>query len=152
MYVHRHDSQEAVAVWSFNRTTPEEWDEHFGHLREVATWSRATAKRAACLLIGGKDFDRPDAKRRQELAQLTEAPGYDPYVAFVTPNTALRAVLTVFKWVQKAPKYEMDFFGSSSEGVHWLARQRGGRIIVLERMLRDVEREIQDRDRIRAHG
>jgi hypothetical protein len=153
MYLHRHDEEEALAVWLFSRATDAEWDEHCGHLRAIATWSKKTEKRAACVLIA-MDFDRPDAKRRQELALLTKAPGYDPYVAFVWANAAVRAVLSVFQWVQKAPKYEMDFFPTTTEAVKWLGTKRGGRLFALEDMVRDVERDISTAARVRlaAHG
>jgi hypothetical protein len=142
MYCHRHDANEGLAVWAMGAASQAEWELHFTHLREVATWSRRLGKRAACMLLSLKDFDRPDARTRQELAKLTELPGYDPFVAFVSPNTAVRATLTMFKWVQKTPQYEMDFFATSGEAIQWLARKRGGgRLLTLELLVREVDQE-----------
>lgn len=137
MYIHRHDAHEGVAVWLFDRTTVEEWELHFEHLRELATWSNRTGKRA-CTMILNRHFERPDAVRRAELAKCTEAPGYDPYVAFVAPNAAMRAVLTMFTWVQKAPKYELDFFATSRDGATWLEAKRGARLERLHEFLAQI--------------
>jgi len=137
MYVHRHDANEALAIWVFQQSTPEEWDRHFEHLREVATWSNKSGRRGAAMLVA-RDFSRPDSKRRAELARLTEAAGYDPFVAFVSPSAALRAVLTMFGWVQKAPRYEMDFFGTSDAALRWLEKKRGGSLTKMQAMLEDV--------------
>ena len=137
MYIHRHDAHEGVAVWLFDRTTVEEWELHFEHLRELATCSDRTGKRA-CAMILARHFERPDPKRRAELAKCTEAPGYDPYVAFVAPNAAMRAVLTMFTWVQKTPKYELDFFPTSREGAAWLEDKRGARLEHLRGFLTEI--------------
>jgi len=137
MYIHRHDVPEAVAVWLFDRPTVEEWELHFEHLRELATWSDRTGKRA-CAMILNHHFERPDAVRRAELAKCTEAPGYDPFVAFVAPNAAMRAVLTMFTWVQKTPKYELDFVATSRDGVTWLEEKRGARLEKLREFLTEI--------------
>ncbi|HWL87303.1 MAG TPA: hypothetical protein VNO21_15975 [Polyangiaceae bacterium] len=137
MYIYRHDTREAIAVWVFDRTTIEEWELHFEHLRDLATWSGQTGKRAAALLLA-TNFERPDPKRRAELARCTEAPGYDPYVAFIAPNAALRAVLTMFRWVQKTPKYELDFFATSRDGATWLEDKRGERLHRLREFLAEI--------------
>jgi hypothetical protein len=152
VYLHRHDNREALAIWAFlGGVTGAEWDQHFAHLRDIATWSTKTGRRAACVLLA-PDFDPPDAKRRRELATLTDAAGYDPFVAFVSPNAAIRAVLTVFKWVQKTPKYEMDFFPDTKEAVHWLGTKRGGPLDRLDRLVMEVEAELSARVQMRAHG
>ncbi|AKU95549.1 hypothetical protein AKJ09_02213 [Labilithrix luteola] len=140
MYLHRHDAEDARAVWVFEQSSPEEWDAHFEHLRDLATWSGKTGKRATAILIA-RDFSRPDSKRRAELARLTEAPGYNPHVAFVSPSAALRTVLTMFGWVQKAPKYEMDFFGTSTSATQWLDKRRPGDSKKLHAMLADITTE-----------
>jgi hypothetical protein len=139
MYLHRHDADDALAIWALHESTPQDWDEHFHHIRDVATWSGKTGKRANVILVA-RDFSRPDAKRRAELARLTEAPGYNPHVAFVSPSAALRTVLTMFGWVQKAPKYEMDFFGSSAAAANWLEKRRGDGVR-LRAMLTDLASE-----------
>jgi hypothetical protein len=152
VYLHRHDSKEALAIWAMaGQVTGAEWDQHFTHLRDVATWSTKTGKRAACVLLA-VDFAHPDAKRRRDLALLTDAPGYDPFVAFVSANAAVRAVLTVFKWVQRAPKYEMDFFPNTKEAVRWLKTQRGGQLTAIDRMVREVEAELSARLQLRPPG
>jgi hypothetical protein len=152
MYIHRHDESQALAVWFFDSVSGAEWDQHFEHLRQVATWTGKTGKRACCLLVVGKSFERPDAMRRASLTALTEAPGYNPYVAFVSPNTALRAILTMFSWFQKAPKYEMEFFATAAEGTKWLDQNRGGGIGRLTSMLREVESEMAGPNRASAAG
>jgi hypothetical protein len=92
------------------------------------------------VLIAGS-FARPDASHRGELARLTEAPGYDPYVAFVMPNLAVRSVLTMMGWVQKAPKYEMSFVASTDEALIWLQTRRNDSRIRLQAMVDAVLEE-----------
>lgn len=137
MYLHRNDAQESLAVWVFADATPAEWDLHFEHLRHVATWSAKTGKRTAALLVsrGEKGLD---ARRRAELVRLTEAPGYDPYVAFVTLNVPLRAALTMFGWIQKAPRYEMSIFSRSNDAFAWLEKKRESSLPTLATMLAEV--------------
>ena len=139
MYVHAHDPVRGLAVWYFRRPTIAEWTEHFGHLEEVASWSRRIGKRAACVMIPAS-FDLPDAKRRAELAKYTELPGYDPYVAFVAPNAAVQGALTVMSWLQKKPQYETKFVTSVEAARAWLEEQRGERLEALGRMTDDVLR------------
>jgi hypothetical protein len=123
MYLHRHDEDGKLAVWLFDKATEQEWEAHFEHLKQLAAWPASRGKRAACVLISGA-FDRPTTRQRVTLARLTEAPGYDPYVAFVMPNLAVRSVLTMMGWVQKAPRYEMSFFPGTAEGLTWLHEKR----------------------------
>jgi hypothetical protein len=94
MYLSRHDERDALAVWFFHRSTSAAWDEHVGDVLSVGGWSRACGKRGAVVPITS-DFTRPDAVRRAELTRLTEAPGYASYVGFVSPNAALRRILTL---------------------------------------------------------
>lgn len=144
MYLHHHDEPTSCAIWIFHNPIAADWEAHFDHLRTLATWSGKTGKRAATILIA-PTVDRPDAKQRTQLSRLTEAPGYDPYVAFVTPSAALRAVLTMFGWVQKAPRYEMNFFGSSDAGVRWLEDKRGERLGSLQEALTGLRGEFRQK-------
>lgn len=137
MYLYKHSEQESLAVWVFAEASGEEWDLHFEHLRQVATWSTKTGKRAATMIIsrGEKGLN---ARRRAELVRLTEAPGYDPYVAFVTLNVPLRAALTMFGWIQKAPRYEMNIFSRSDDAFAWLEKKRGTSLPSLAEMLAEA--------------
>ncbi|AKF08270.1 hypothetical protein [Sandaracinus amylolyticus] len=137
MYVHAHDPVRGLAVWYFRDATDEDWAQHFAHLDEIATWSRTTGKRAACVLVVGR-FDVPDAKRRAELAWHTEQPGYDPYVAFIAPNAAVRGALTVMSWLQKKPRFESGFVSSPEEAQAWLEERRGEPLPALGRMIDGV--------------
>ncbi|UJR79131.1 hypothetical protein [Sandaracinus amylolyticus] len=137
MYVHAHDPVRGLAVWYFGEMSDEDWAQHFAHLDELATWSRTIGKRAACVVILGR-FELPDAKRRAALAERTEQPGYDPYVAFVAPNAAALGALTVMRWLQKKPQYESGFVSSPDEARAWLEQRRGERLAALGRMLDDV--------------
>ncbi len=139
MYLHRHDERAGLALWLFQGARDEDWEAHFAHLRQIAEWPKPGGRRVAAILVT-KDFDRPDAKRRAELARLTDMPGYDPYVAFVSPNVAVRAMLTMFSWVQKAPRYEMDFFSSTQQALSWLEIKRGSKL-ALETMIRELRLE-----------
>lgn len=140
MYLHRHDDEGRLAIWLFDKSTSEEWDAHFEHLKQLAAWPPSNGKRAAAMLIA-RTFDRPNAERRVELARLTEAAGYDPYVAFVTANLAARSVLTMMGWVQKAPRYEMSFFPGTNEALTWLETKRGGSRVRLQAMVDAVLEE-----------
>jgi hypothetical protein len=144
MYLERHDERTGAAVWLFDNASAGDWARHFDDLRKVAEWKKPGGRRVAAMLIF-RDFDRPDAKTRAELARLTEAPGYDPHVAFVTANFAVRAMLTMFSWMQKAPRYDMDYFGTTAAGQAWLEGRRGA-LPILETMIREVRSEY------RQHG
>lgn len=139
MYLHAHDPVRGLAVWYFHKMVPSDWDEHFAHLSEIATWSRRIGKRAACVMIPAS-FELPDAKRRAELARCTGLPGYDPYVAFVAPNAAVQGALTVMAWLQKKPQYETKFVSSVDAARVWLEERRGERLDALGQMLDDVYR------------
>jgi hypothetical protein len=141
MYLERHDERAGAAVWLFDNADPEDWANHFADLRKVAEWTKPGGRRAAAMLII-RDFDRPDPMTRAELARLTEAPGYDPYVAFISPNFAVRAMLTMFSWVQKTPRYEMDYFGTTDEAIVWLEGRRAA-LPVLRGLVRDLRAEYQ---------
>jgi hypothetical protein len=140
MYLHRHDESGRLAVWLFDKSSSKEWDEHFEHLKALAGWSAKGGPRAVAVLIAGA-FARPDAHHRVELARLTEAPGYDPYVAFVMPNLAVRSVLTMMGWVQRAPRYEMSFVASTDEALTWLDARRGDTRLRLQAMVDAVLEE-----------
>ncbi len=140
MYLHRHDESGRLAVWLFDKSSSKEWDEHFEHLKALSGWSAKGGPRAAAVLIAGS-FARPDSHHRVELARLTEAPGYDPYVAFVMPNLAVRSVLTMMGWVQKAPKYEMSFVASTADALTWLDTRRRDARIGLQAMIDAVLEE-----------
>lgn len=127
MYVSRVDTDEVVALWVFEESTPEEWDAHLRDLARYIASFKASGRRGASLIIA-RDFSRPATEHRAELTRLTDLPEFNPFVAFVNPNAALRAVLAMFGWMQKAPRYELDFFGSSAAGLAWLEKKRGTKL------------------------
>jgi hypothetical protein len=139
MYLWRHDERAGLAVWLFDNASQDDWQAHFADLRTITSWAKPAGRRVAAILIF-RDFDRPDAKCRAELARLTEAPGYDPYVAFVSANFAVRAMLTMFSWVQKAPRYDMDYFGTTAEALSWLEGRRGA-VGALQAMVKELRQE-----------
>ena len=144
MYVSRVDTDELVALWVFDESTPEEWD---AHLRDLATYIasfKGSGRRGASLIIA-RDFSRPATGHRAELTRLTDLPEFDPFVAFVNPNAALRAVLAMFGWMQKAPRYEIDFFGSSGAGLAWLEKKRGMKLNKLTSFHEEVVAEYRQK-------
>jgi hypothetical protein len=142
MYIYRHDESHALAVWAVERMTNEEWDLHFEHVRSLLKWYSKTGKRPGCMIIIGPNFERPDAKRRTTLAQLTDAPGFNSFVALIQPNTALRAILTTFRWLHKTPKHEYVAFATSAEGTKWLEARRGEPLPQHRQMLAEVEHDV----------
>lgn len=142
MYFHRHNETEGLAVWYFYHQTVTDFDVSLEHARTLATWHAKIGKRAAVVLFPG-DFKRPDAQRRAELIRVTESPGYNPYIAFVAPNAVVRTLLSMFGWLQKSPKYEMNFVGSAEQGVAWLESQRGTKLDLLSKMIQEVAVEFK---------
>ncbi|MBX5480737.1 MAG: hypothetical protein IRZ16_02640 [Myxococcaceae bacterium] len=137
MYFYDHNQPMGLAVWLFDKMTDADWDLHFKHLEDMATWSEKSGVRPAVLLIP-KGFDMPPTERRTRLTELTNQPGYDPYVAFVAPNKAIQTVLTLFSWFQKKPKYDTSFVASAADGIAWLEKMRGAKLPMLQVMLNDV--------------
>lgn len=140
MYIHRSDASENLSVWILHSATGEDWDKHFGHIRDVATWSGAGKKRGAAVLVA-LDFSRPDVGRRAELARVTDAPDYNPWVAFINPSSAVRMLIAMLGWMQKAPRYEMSLFGKSTEALAWLSQKRGEPLDRLGVLLREAAEE-----------
>jgi hypothetical protein len=143
MYISDHDPQRSLAVWVFDSATPAEWEVHFQHLRELTTWSTRTGQRAAVLFIN-KSFDMPSTELRAQLTDLTGRPGYDPYVAFVTPNKTMMTVLTLFSWFQKKPRYETRFVSNVEAGLAWLEEKRGGPLNALREMVRQAQHRTEE--------
>jgi hypothetical protein len=137
MYLYRHDEHAAFAVWVFDRGTPEEWDLHLQHVSMVSAWPRRIGKRTAAVLALA-DFARPNAARRAELVRITNTPGYDPYLAFIMPSRAARALLTILGWVHKAPQYEIAFHGNSTDALAWLESKRGEELPGLRNMVAEL--------------
>jgi hypothetical protein len=135
VYVSAHDEREKLAVWVVGSLTAEEWERHFADLRELAGWSKRGSKRAAVVLVLTNAFDRGDAKSRATLAELTEADGYDPFIAVVTKNPFARSVLTVLMWLQSKPSYEIKFHGAADDALDWLERCRREPVDKLRGML-----------------
>jgi hypothetical protein len=138
MYTFAHDEALSIGVWVVDKPTPDEWAQHFEHLRQLARWSPANGRRAAIMLVPGSAFDRPDALRRAELARLTAAPGYDPFIALVTPNAAARGLLTVLRWMQPRPRWELEPFADTESALGWLEGRRGGALPALRAMTTEV--------------
>lgn len=140
MYSFAHDEANSLAVWVVDRLDADEWQLHFEHLRSLAQWSTRTKRRAAVVLVPGNAFDRPNALIRAELARLSGAVGYDPFLAIVTPNVAARGLLTMLQWVQRRPRWELEAFGDVASALYWLERRRGqplpGLRIMVDRTLR----------------
>lgn len=142
MYSFSHDEAASLAVWVLDRPEPDDWKAHFGHMRDVARWSTRNKQRAAVVIVPGGAFDRPDALGRAELSRLSEAPGYDPFLALVTPNVAARGMVTMIKWLQMRPRWELEPFGDVAGALDWLEQRRGeplpGLRIMVERTLRQA--------------
>ena len=125
MYMSAHDERRGLAVWSISSMTDAEWDLHFEDMARITTWPRPAARRAAVLLLLGGAFARPDAKKRLRLAEASDAPGYDPFLAIVTQNPVARGVLTVLSWTHTKPKYVVSIFGDTPSARAWLEEKRG---------------------------
>jgi hypothetical protein len=138
VYTFAHDEAQSLAVWAVDKLTPDEWGQHCDHMRQVARWSTTTQRRAAIIIIPGNAFDRPDAVRRAELTRLTNAPGYDPFLALITPNVAARGIVTLFKWVQTKPRWVLETFPDTVSGLVWLEECRGEALPALHAMTADV--------------
>jgi len=148
MYLSEHDPVESLAVWYFSACNRAEWEQHFAHLRDLAQWSARTGKRAAVILIPA-GFEVPDTDMRIKLTELTQAPGYDPQIAFVAPNKAAQAVLTMFSWFQRQPRYETKYVSNVDDGITWLEGRRGAPLPKLAEM---AERVLERANAIRTEA
>lgn len=138
MYMSAHDEHRALAVWSLSSMSDAEWKHHFDDMARLTTWQKPMARRPAVLLLLGGGFSRPDAKKRLRLAEASDAPGYDPYLAIVTQNPVARGLLTVLSWTHTKPKYVVSVFGDTASARAWLEEQRGEPLPELDRLLRGL--------------
>lgn len=129
------DPQRGLAVFRMGAPTAEDWAAHFADLDEVATWSRKLGVRAAIIVVPSATFELPDAKRRNELAQRTTQPGYDPFVAILHPNGVARGILTMLQWMRGDAAASQRAFSSEDEALSWLEQNRVGVIAELRSML-----------------
>ncbi|WP_157069192.1 hypothetical protein [Sandaracinus amylolyticus] len=134
------DERLGLAVWYPSRPTAAEWDQHLKDVEDVIGWSKKLGARPAIMLLAN-DFERPDARTRARLTELTGAPDYDPHVAFVNSNAMLRGVLTVFSWMHRSPNYEMGFLADEDAGVAWLEERRKASLPMLRTLLYEVRRK-----------
>ena len=127
MYFCEHNEARALGVWMFRGgdTTPAEWEAHLSDVETVSRWHARTKLRPAIVIVLLEGAGRPDAVTRQKLAQATEQPGYNPYLAFVSSSTLVRGTLTAMRWLQKTPHYELEIFADSPEAIAYLERRRG---------------------------
>ncbi len=139
MYLYRHDERAGLAVWLLDKATNADLEAHFVHLRRIPTWATEGGRRVAAVLITN-DFARPEARLRTELGRLIGTPGYNPYVAFVSPNVVVRAMLRMFLSFLKERHYETGFFASTAGALAWLDLKRGG-TFALAGMIRDLQSE-----------
>jgi hypothetical protein len=127
MYYCEYNQARALGVWVFRGSgiTPQEWSAHVDDIRTLTSWHGKNSLRPAVLLLVLGGTDRPDALRRQELAALTAAPGYNPHLAVVSSNPLIRGALMALRWLQKTPNYEADTFADTTQALGWLEKRRG---------------------------
>jgi len=139
MYIARWDWQIGIAVWWFEGLlTDEEWEETFGHRRDLCAHSPSLPYRPAVLLY--LDSDRPNAIRRKQIADLSDHPHYNPYIACVAKTEELRGAQVAMRWAGTHPNYEKEMFRDVDPALDWLEEMRGTRLAPLRLMVRDVQR------------
>ncbi|HEU4403779.1 MAG TPA: hypothetical protein VFS43_00570 [Polyangiaceae bacterium] len=127
MYARAIDERRGLVVWYPSRPNPADWEAHLRDVAQINGWSKRLGFRPAVLLLAD-EFDRPDAKMRQRLAQITGERSYDPYIAFVNANAVLRGVLTMLSWMHPRPSYDLTYSPDESAGIAWLEQRRGERL------------------------
>lgn len=140
MYVARWDWKLGVAIWWFEGTvTNAEWEETFGHRRDLCDHSAAMPFRPAVLLYN--QSDRPNAVRRKQLAEIAENPRYNPYIAFVSKSQQVRGAQLAMRWAGKTrPSYDKELFNTVAPALDWLEQQRGVALPELRAMTANVQK------------
>ncbi|WP_394841833.1 hypothetical protein LZC95_32745 [Pendulispora brunnea] len=139
MYIARWDWQIGIAVWWFEGiSTDAEWEETFGHRRDLCVHSPSMPFRPAVLLY--LDCDRPNALRRKQLADLSDHPNYNPYIACVAKTEELRGAQLALRWAGSHPNYDKEIFRDVEPALAWLEMKRGTHLAPLRLMVRDVRR------------
>jgi hypothetical protein len=150
MYTMAEDRDEGLVVWSFNGVlSQDEWKAHFDDIRALKSWSPTLSKRVAVILVLD-DTDRPTPLQRQTIADLTDSPSYNPYLALVSGNPLVRGALTAIRWLRPNPYYEESTHASVQSALRWLEGKRGASLSAFGPLLRRVTERSQGR-LLRAH-
>jgi len=137
MYIGKHDDERGLAIWRFvGSVSPEEWRQHIADIDRVAQWNLDTRPSVLLEIIGFT----PNAAQRAEIAEHSAAPGYCPYLAFVSTNALLRGALQSIRWMQAKKHYEEAFFSNTDAGIRWLEEKRGSSLDALRTLRSTVDR------------
>jgi len=139
MYVARSDWKLGIAVWWCEGIfTDAEWEETFRHRRELCAHSPGLSFRPAVLLY--VESERASPLRRKQLADLSDHPAYNPYIAFISTDQEVRGVQTAMRWIGQSPHYDKELFETIEPGLTWLEEKRGMPLPALRKMAGDVRR------------
>src|SRR5687768_14927693 len=142
MYVSAIDEKQGLAVWYPSNPDAEDWKLHLADVERLCGWSKQLGMRPAVILLAN-EFERPDAKMRAKLAEITGRSNYDPYIAFVSSNVMLRGLLTMLGWMHAKPSYEISYLATEDEAVRWLERSRGESLPNLRPLIHEARMKLR---------
>lgn len=101
-------------------------DDYRVHMENLGAAVQTAVKhpdRLATVILLDSGYPPPHAVLRAQLVKFTTQPNFDPIVAFVTSNMAIRGVLTALRWFRK-PTHEEKVFARAEDAFEWLLQRR----------------------------
>ncbi len=122
------DEQHAIYFCRFSLPLPdagpeEDYDAHMQNLGRAVQAAVHHPDHLACVIVHDAGYPPPHAGIRAKLVEFTTQPHFNPIVAFVTPNIAIRGVLTALRWLRQ-PTHKEKVFANVKSAFDWLVACR----------------------------
>ncbi len=137
--VFRFNQPLQTAVWYFWGSTNTD-DDFQRYVDSFALVRRATPVRPAAILYVAPENPMPSATWRRRMAEASTSFATRPLVAFASPSTLVRTIVTGVNWL-RPPPYDFHTCATFQEGLAWLDAQRPGVAVVLSDLMDECARE-----------
>jgi hypothetical protein len=114
-----------------------DYGRHVDAMSEMVRRSRGKPKPGAVIIIQDPGYPAPDAKVRERVVEMSDAPGFNLITAIVTTNTLIRGVITALNWVRKK-RGEEQVFASGDHALRWLERSLGEELKAMRSALQRI--------------
>ena len=140
MFLCEFDTAFALGVMLFE--VPPDEEDFARYIEAIPTMDqRAKGRESPVLVVEfGAGYPAPKAAWRKRLVEARDHIVSKPLVALVAPSVAMRAGISLVRWLDPPP-FEQQVFSTFEEAMEWVAQKRGPTTKVLARLYEDVTRK-----------
>ncbi|MCP4503547.1 MAG: hypothetical protein GY822_26750 [Deltaproteobacteria bacterium] len=145
MYEFRKESTTHSYVCRLSRggNADDDFAKHIEELRIAVHEAQQQDIRLASVVMLPFGHPIPSAKWRAAVSKFMTEEGFDPDMAVITRNPAIRGVLTAISWTTSSHAVQFKIFPNEEAGLLWLEDHRGQSLPALREIVLEMSQEFE---------